>query len=233
MPGQTAATLTLLNVTTNDAGNYDVVVTNLVGSATSAPPAVLTVNITPFIAAPLQNQTVTVGSNVSFTVIAGGTAPLSFQWRKAGFPLAGQMAATLALLAVIPGDAGVYDVIVTNMAGRHEYAAGNVDSERASVYCESPLGKTVVEGTNASFSVVAGGTLPLGYQWRKGGSPLTGQTSATLAWLSVTTNDAGSYDVVVTNVAVGRNQYASSDFDGECAAFHHKRSAKSSRDRKQ
>jgi hypothetical protein len=31
-----------------------------------------------------------------------------------------------------------------------------------------------------SFTVVATGTPPLNYQWRKDGQPLTGQTSATL-----------------------------------------------------
>lgn len=55
------------------------------------------------------------------------------------------------------------------------------------------------EGNAATLSVSATGTPPLTYQWRKGGQALPGKTSAELSFSSVTTADAGSYDVVISN----------------------------------
>jgi hypothetical protein len=47
--------------------------------------------------------------------------------------------------------------------------------------------------------VVATGTSPLAYQWRKGGFGLPGGTDATLVLANVSSSDAAPYDVVVTN----------------------------------
>jgi DNA/RNA endonuclease G (NUC1) len=59
----------------------------------------------------------TVGDNVSLSVVATGTAPLTYQWSKGGSPLTGAIAATLALNAITTADAGEYTVAVTNPAG--------------------------------------------------------------------------------------------------------------------
>ena len=59
--------------------------------------------------------------------------------------------------------------------------------------------RTVVVGNTVTVNVGATGTAPLTYQWRKGGQPVNGQTSATLTFNSITQNDAGTYDVVVSN----------------------------------
>jgi hypothetical protein len=69
-------------------------------------------------------------------------------------------------------------------------------------------------GLNASISVGAGGTQPLSYQWKKGGSPLSDGPTAggsiiggtTTEKLSITNlvagvaGDSGSYSVTITNV---------------------------------
>ena len=60
---------------------------------------------------------------------------------------------------------------------------------------------TVISGGAASFSVVATGTPPLAYQWKKDGSSISGATSSTYTIASTKTADAGSYTVVVTNSA--------------------------------
>ncbi|MCP3978399.1 MAG: DUF1566 domain-containing protein [bacterium] len=54
-------------------------------------------------------------------------------------------------------------------------------------------------GEAASFGVSATGSDPLDYQWRRDGGDLAGATAATLTILSVTTDDAGDYDCLVTN----------------------------------
>ena len=84
LAGATSATLTLSSVTSANAGSYRAVVSNSAGSATSAA-ATLTVNpavVAPAITTQPASQTVTAGANVTFTVAASGTAPLSYQWQK-------------------------------------------------------------------------------------------------------------------------------------------------------
>ncbi len=54
-------------------------------------------------------------------------------------------------------------------------------------------------GADVTFTVTAAGAAPLAYQWRKGGAPLSGASTNSLALTNVSINEAGSYDVVVTN----------------------------------
>ena len=115
--GDTGSSYTIASVQANHAGSYTVVVSNVAGSVTSAPPAVLVVNGPPSITSQPQSQTVTVGANVSFTVGATGTAPLNYQWRKSGLPVTGATSATFALSNVQPTDTSTYDVVVTNVLG--------------------------------------------------------------------------------------------------------------------
>ncbi len=118
LAGATAATLTLSNVRTADAGSYSVVVTNAAGTVTSAA-AVLTVTVptAPSVIVPPVPQFANAGGTATFAVIATGTAPLAYQWRRNGQSLAGATAATLAISPVLATDAGNYSVTVNNAAG--------------------------------------------------------------------------------------------------------------------
>ncbi len=62
-----------------------------------------------------------------------------------------------------------------------------------------PKSQTVNVGSSVTFSVTATGTEPLSYQWYKGASPISGATGSSYTISSVTTNDNGSYFVIVTN----------------------------------
>lgn len=62
-----------------------------------------------------------------------------------------------------------------------------------------PQNLLVVAGNPASFTVSAGGAAPFGYQWQKGGVNIAGATNSTYTIASTTTDDTGSYAVVVTN----------------------------------
>ncbi|HYC78397.1 MAG TPA: right-handed parallel beta-helix repeat-containing protein [Planctomycetota bacterium] len=61
-----------------------------------------------------------------------------------------------------------------------------------------PSGGTICEGAPFSFTVTTIGVGPFGYQWRKDGSDLPGETGPSLSIAAATPGDAGSYDVVVT-----------------------------------
>lgn len=67
------------------------------------------------------------------------------------------------------------------------------------VITAQPQTTRVVEGAPLTLSVTASGPAPLRYIWRKGGAQLAGETNQSLAIGSVTTNDAGSYNVLVAS----------------------------------
>ena len=72
----------------------------------------------PFIVAQPQNVTVSAGQSASFTVFAGGSASLSYQWYfNTNTPMANATNATLTLAGVQATNAGVYSVVVTNSTG--------------------------------------------------------------------------------------------------------------------
>lgn len=62
-----------------------------------------------------------------------------------------------------------------------------------------PASQSVLTGSRVRFDFAAIGTGPLQIQWRKGGEDITDETNATLVLPSVTLDDAGDYDVVVSN----------------------------------
>jgi hypothetical protein len=117
----------IFNAQTNDDGNYWFIVTNPAGSVTSSV-AVLTVTETPLITTQPTNQTVGLGSAVTFVVTAAGAAPLSYQWQFGGANLTNGLAPdgsiiggattpTLSLNNAQTSNNGGYSVVVTNSFG--------------------------------------------------------------------------------------------------------------------
>jgi len=62
-----------------------------------------------------------------------------------------------------------------------------------------PQPQVVYAGGTASFSVGAGGAMPLGYQWTRNGTNLPGATNPTLLIPNLGPANAGSYAVIVNN----------------------------------
>ena len=73
--------------------------------------------IPPFISVEPTNQTVISGADVTFSAVAGGTAPLSYQWRFNGTNLTGATATVLTLTNVQVSQSGSYTLVVSNVAG--------------------------------------------------------------------------------------------------------------------
>ena len=137
--GATSATLTLNNITTADAGNYQVVVSNSHGSIASSM-ATLTVLVPAAITAQPTNQTNYFGGSSSFSVSASGTAPLNYRWFFNGTPLtdggqiSGSAAATLTVSSVSPSNIGNYEVIVTNEYGSATSMMATLDATNRVFY---------------------------------------------------------------------------------------------------
>ena len=70
--------------------------------------------VAPVITSQPTNETVVVGQSASFSVLAAGTSPFSYQWSFDTTNIAGATNATLTLTGVQFTNAGIYAVLVSN-----------------------------------------------------------------------------------------------------------------------
>ena len=151
------------------------------------------------------NQTVRVGDSVVFSVDTTGTS-LTYRWIKDDIelPLASSTAATFTITSAKATDAGSYKVRVTNGGGSTLSSVATLVVNPAlsspPVITNQPMSLTVKEGGIAGFTVAATGTAPLTFQWTFKTVPITAGTNATLNLTNVLTNQAGAYQVKVSNL---------------------------------
>ena len=206
--GATNSILELTNVQFSQSGAYTVVITNVYGVVTS-PAAILTV-LDPFIISQPVGQSATAGQTAFFSVGAGGTQPLSFQWLKNGVALSdggnvsGAQTGGLTLSNILGRDAGGYSVMVSNSYSSVTSIAATLTVQDPFIATQ-PVSQTVDTGGTAVFNVVAAGTAPFSYQWFDAGVSLndgvgiSGAQSATLTLANVLDGEADAYWVVVSN----------------------------------
>jgi hypothetical protein len=143
--------------------------------------------------------TVMAGSNVTFEVAAIGEPPLMYYWQHGFQYLPNSDTNTLTLTNVQLSDAGCYIATVYNS---NEYVQSDpaiLVVLQAPLIVSSPVGQTVIAGSNATMSVNATAYPPPSYQWFIGGAPLPGATNAELDLTDVQAANVGDYTVVVSN----------------------------------
>jgi hypothetical protein len=201
--GATNANLILTNVPPTAAGNYRVTAANAAGSVTSSV-VTLTVWVPPSILQQPTNLVVASGSDAGFSVQAAGMGTLSYQWYFESNAMVGATSDVLQLTAVQSNHVGAYRVAVSNQGGATFSAPGFLSLFGPAVIVEPPVDQSVIVTNNALFSVVAGGTPPLRYQWYYDETNLlAGATNESLLLTNVPTSAAGGYSVAVTNVFGG------------------------------
>jgi hypothetical protein len=134
--GATLASYTTPAASASDNGSqFRVVVTNSAGSTTSNS-ATLTVSSTPVAPSITQqpsNQTVIAGQTATFSVVASGTAPLTYQWQKGTTAITGATSASYTTLATSVSDNGSqFQVVVSNAVGNVTSNAGTLTVNGAS-----------------------------------------------------------------------------------------------------
>ena len=146
------------NAQTNNAGTYSVIVSNNLGTATSSN-ATLTVNtiiVAPAITTQPSNQMVYQGDNALLLVVASGTPPFGYQWRKNGASLvdsphlSGTRSNLLVISSAVTNDSGRYSVVITN-------SAGSITSRLATLTVTNPLTWTM------TVQIIGNGTVSPNY----------------------------------------------------------------------
>jgi pectate lyase len=163
--------------------------------ASTAPPSIIN---------DLTDQAVSLGDTVTFSIDAGGTLPLSYQWYyNTNTVLTNATSSTLTLTNVQLSDAGGYSVVVSNSYGSTTSVVAQLTvSVMPPSIDADPQDQSALVGQDTSFSVQASGTAPLYYQWYfNNDTVLSDQTNSVLNLANVQLTDAGGYSVVVTNVS--------------------------------
>ena len=150
------------------------------------------------------DQTVTAGQTARFSVTASGNTPLHYQWRKNGSDIVGATRGVYTTPATSTADSGsVYSVSITNSVG---IATSNnatltvLPLQNPPVITSQPADRAVAAGKSAKFTVVASGSDPLSYQWRKNGVNISGATGSVYLTPATTLGDSGTlFSVVVSN----------------------------------
>ena len=157
------------------------------------------------------NATILAGSNFVLTATALG-APFAYQWYYNGAPLAdggrilGSGSNSLSIATSVTNDSGNYWVTASNSYGVTTSIVATETELPPRAITRPPTTQPVVAGKNTSFTVTAIGYAPPNYFWysngiaMSNGGRISGATSATLTISNTQTNDATSYQVLVTNV---------------------------------
>ena len=198
IPGATSASYTINSVAPENEGLYSVSVSNSQGSVVSNA-ATLTVHVLPVFTLVPGNVTHNVGTAFNWEVAATGNPAPTFQWRKDGADIPGATGPMYSVPVVSISDAGTYSVVASNIAGSIETSPWTLTVNAPPVITTHPISATVVAGSPVSFSILADGTAPLSYQWKKDGVDIGGATSATYSIAATVAGDTGDYSVVVTN----------------------------------
>lgn len=164
----------------------------------------LTLTVTPALLAPtITTQPAPIalnqGQTATLSVVVSGTPPFTYTWRRNGAIINGATGSTLTLANVQPSSAGLYNVTITNAAGTTVSNGAAVSINTIPTITVQPAPQATVVGGTVSFSVLATGSSTFGYQWRRNGVPIAGANTSTLTLTNVSANDAGNYDVQVSN----------------------------------
>ena len=113
LSGETDSLFTIPAAAFADSGVYSVVVSNLKGTVTSDPAALVVYTLTVQPAA----DTVSTDSSFAFTAAVAGIPDTACQWRLDGFNVSGATGLTYGKISATLDDAGTYRLIVSSPLG--------------------------------------------------------------------------------------------------------------------
>ncbi len=228
IPGAKTASLTIKGLdagapaAAEGPGNYSVEITNAQGSVRSNATAVRVIRkpsiltdlpaTRGFTLPPAANLTLDVVAHTA-TVPGADYGTLRYQWQKDGKNIgdavivppaadprviAGTMTKTLTITPVSWLDRGSYKVIISNEVGSITSKATTVSVTSPPVIVTQPVNATGPTGGSAKFTVVAGGSTPLNFQWSYSPDNIA-------AYVNITTGKAAM--LTITKLAASNTGY--------------------------
>ena len=152
----------------------------------------------PVVAGISPDEAVAPGAAVQKYVTMRGNVLLTFQWRLNGTNISGATDSTLTIPSAAPSQAGLYSVLVSNIAG---FAT----SPASALAVGNPLIVSQTGSTNApqgaplTLSVNAVSPETPSYQWKFQGQNIAGATQSSLGFSKCEPENAGDYQVTVAN----------------------------------
>jgi hypothetical protein len=146
-----------------------------------------------------QNQFARAGETVTFHAGPEGAAPLKYWWRFNSAAIPGATNETLILSNVQLSAEGEYSTVIRDAAGVFATKPAYLIVVAPPRIVAQPQDQYAVLSTTLSLAVVAEGTEPMTYHWRKDGAFLPGANSTSLLLPNVQGLDAGGYDLIAEN----------------------------------
>lgn len=194
--GETSAELVLNAVEAADSGSYAVQVSNRCGTATSDA-ALFMVGMPPqFVVEPVADSAFCPGAALEMSAVVSGDGNL-YQWQRDGVPIPGALDADLLISPLSAGDAGAYELVVSNVCGTVTSVAVAVSVREPLAITSQPTGGSLCAGDGVLLTAAAAGDVEV-WQWRRDGVAIPGATTAQLVLGGLQVSDSGRYDVVAS-----------------------------------
>ena len=198
--GATAAQFTINNAQAGHMGDYQVFVANGLGSIPSAVATLTVLPVSPYFVTAPAGAIRSVGTNYSFSALARGSEPISYQWQRYGTNLPGATTPSLTFSNLAVADSGPYAVIAYSPVGATTSPpASLVVTGFPPAFVQNPASTAWTAGTSMTLNSLATGSDPLTYQWYFQTNSLTGKTNRQLVVNPVTLSSAGQYFVIASN----------------------------------
>ncbi len=161
--------------------------------------AIYSIN-TPVISTQPKSITVDANTPATFSVVASGKPPLTYQWQFNGANLPGATNASYSLPNAQPANAGQYGVIVSNNDGPTPSSPANLAINTLPTISTQLISEIADPGASVTLTAGATGGRPLTYLWFRDAAFLGATTANATTLANLKPSDAGNYSFVVTNV---------------------------------
>jgi hypothetical protein len=148
------------------------------------------------------SQTVLLGATATFFVGADAYPPPLCQWYFNGVSIPGAYGSSFQISNAQLTNAGTYWVVLSNPEwGVQVSASATLTVLEPPHITQPPQDQTAYAGSTVNFRAKTAGSSPLACQWSFNGSAISGAGSTDLQLTNVSAAQAGTYTLVVTNVA--------------------------------
>jgi hypothetical protein len=141
------------------------------------------------------------GINLTLSVTALGRSLPTYQWQKDGVDIPGANSRTYSLTDAQATDSGSYAAVITNSLGTVTSPPAAVSFVTIPVISAQPAAVQSITGASATLSVTVTNAADDSFQWYLNGKAVPGATTQSLILSSLTSAQAGSYTVTISNSA--------------------------------